>query len=500
MTPLDFSEQFLRCVWQRQEFSTAKLHTADGMPVRILSPGFPNLDGGPDYRDAKIRIGKVTYVGDVELHASASDWLSHGHQDDPHYNSVILHVVMTADTMTPPARTVSRRIIPLLVLHPFLDGNLHEALTRRLLDEDAKRTHHLPCYGLNDAVPSDVVLRWIQKLASDRVEIKIRRFEERLRQLSDERRAVIREPYPRYYGNPEDIPLPRKEYTRRDLSARALWEQLLYEGIMEAMGYTKNRVPFLTLAQAVRLDLLREHSLTDTQMMMALLFGAAGLLPSTRTIADKASRAYVRSLRRRWKEVKRHVKGSLLNEGDWLFFRLRPHNFPTARLATWCFLLPSLFGSNGFQRIIDAFRDDLLSPSMRVESLAALFVFTPDDFWRQHYHFRAPSRKSGIALGTARINEILINVLIPLALLYARVFNNTILRTNARRLLSWLPATPDNLITRTMQSELAGMRATITTANLQQGVVQLYKAYCLPVRCHECAIGERTYPSKPMGK
>lgn len=488
MAPLEFSERFLRYVWQHQEFSSADLHTADGTPVRILSPGAPNLDGGPDFRDARIRIGKVTYIGDVELHTSASDWRSHGHQDDPHYNSVILHVVMTADAITAPARTLSRRTIPLLVLHPFLDGNLHEALTRRLLDDDAKGISHLPCYGINQSVPGDVLLSWIQRLASQRVELKISRYEERLKQLSDERRSVIREPYPRYYGNPEDIPLPRKEYTRRDLSPRALWEQLLYEGVLEAMGYTKNRIPFLALAHTVRLDLLRKHSLGNTQRMMGFLFGAAGLLPSTRSIADKTSRGYVRSLRQQWKEVRGEVKGRLLHEGDWLFFRLRPHNFPTARLATFCLLLPSLFADDGLQRIIDAFRDDTLSSSGRVRALLALFAFTPDDFWRRHFHFRAPAGASGIALGSARVNEILVNVIIPLTLLYARIFNNSTLRTNARRLLSWLPAMPGNQITHKIQSELPGVGIRITTASLQQGVIQLYKAYCHPLRCRECAI------------
>jgi hypothetical protein len=407
---------------------------------------------------------------------------------------------MTSNSITTSTRTLSRRSIPLLVLHPFLDPALQEVLLRSLLDEDANRAHHLSCAGLNDTVPIEVIVQWIHKLASDRLELKVRRFEERLKQLSDERRAIIREPYPRYYGNLEEIPPPRKEYTRRDFSVRSLWEQLLYEALMEAMGYSKNRSPFLTLAQAMRLDMLRQHSLADTHTMMALLFGAAGLLPSPRTLADKASRAYVRSLRRRWKEVKGEFKGKRLNEGDWLFFRLRPHNFPTARLASVCFILPSLFANDGFQRLIGSFSGDISSPSRRIESLAALFVFTPDDFWRHHVHFREPAGRSGVALGNARVNEILVNVIIPMALLYARVFNNAAIRTNAHKALSSLRASPDNLITRTIQRDLLGTRAALETAGLQQGAIQLYKFFCLPGRCQECAIGKQIPHTCSSGK
>ncbi len=102
---------------------------------------------------------------------------------------------------------------------------------------------------------------------------------ERLKQLIDEQQTTLREPYPRYYGNPDDIPAPQNEYTRKDYASRALWDQVLYEGIVEGMGYAKNRVPFRALSHNLRLEMLRQCTITDSQTMMALLFGAAGLLP-----------------------------------------------------------------------------------------------------------------------------------------------------------------------------------------------------------------------------
>lgn len=43
-------------------------------------------------------------VGDVEFHLRAGDWFTHGHQDDPRYNRVILHVVYYLDGRMPARR------------------------------------------------------------------------------------------------------------------------------------------------------------------------------------------------------------------------------------------------------------------------------------------------------------------------------------------------------------------------------------------------------------
>ena len=93
-------ERFIRHIWQHQLFTGTNLRTPDGRPVEILSPGRANYDGGPDFKDARIRINQITYCGDVELHCDAASWRSHNHDTDAHYNKVILHVVMTADPLT----------------------------------------------------------------------------------------------------------------------------------------------------------------------------------------------------------------------------------------------------------------------------------------------------------------------------------------------------------------------------------------------------------------
>jgi hypothetical protein len=482
-------EIILREIWRRQQFTASHLHTSDGKPVHILSPGISNSDGGPDFLNARIRIGRTTYRGDVELHKDASEWQLHRHDNDPHYNRVILHVVLTADTLSPRSHTASRRDIPLLVLHPYLDPKTDESVARYLSDETRETSKRIPCHNLNNAVPAEVIIRWIEHLGLARIELKLRRFEERLKQLVDEQRFTIREPYPRYYGNPDEIPLPDKEYTKRDFTSRLLWEQLLYEGIMEAMGYSKNRTPFLTLAQSIHLEFLRKHNLQNTPAMMSILFGAAGLLPSERTVVERESKRYLRQLKSLWKHIKPQVRTPFLHEADWLFFRLRPVNFPTARLAAMCFILPKLFSEESFRQIISTIKRENLTAGEKLHTLADFFRVEPDVFWQHHYHFKGNSGKYGIALGPDRVREILVNVIIPITLLYARIFKEPQTRSGAVHMLSSLQSSQPNAVTDIIEKQLVRAKTGLSTTVRQQGAIHLYSFYCSKHQCGECDIG-----------
>ena len=459
--------------------------------MTILSPGRANYDGGPDFKDARIRINRITYCGDVELHCHAASWRSHSHDTDPHYNKVILHVVMSADPLLPPACTMTRRTVPLLVLHPFLDPALQAAWEQMLQGPEWARAARLPCKDVSGAVPPRRVEQWLRHLAAERLELKIRRFQERLQQLADERTLTVREPYPRYYGDPQQIPPPHREYSQRDFAAREIWEQVLYEGIMECLGYAKNRKPFIALARSMTLARLRRYRLNDAGTMMALLFGAAGLLPTSRRLPEKESRAVVRALRRQWKMLRPHHRIPVLHEADWLFFRLRPGNFPTARLAALCYVLPKLFDNEGFRQLIGLFHTEGLLPAARIKGLQALFTFTPDFYWRRHYHFRGFAGRWGASLGRDRVNDILVNAVIPIVLLYARIFRKSDVQTHAKQLLEAMPASPPNSITILLERDLLRKRVALNSAVLQQGALQLHNFYCKEGRCGECEIGRR---------
>ena len=490
METLQIREQLLRQIWSEQRFNSSSLRTADGRTIEVLAPGTPNANGGPDFLNARIRINETIYYGDVELHKDAGGWLDHGHETDPHYNRTILHVVLTADPIIPIVRTRSGRAIPLLILQPYVDDTLFESPFLNIVTADSGTFSPILCADINNEVVAGTIIEWLEKLGWERLELKVRRYEERLKQLIDEEKQAVREPYRRYREIPDEIPPPQQSYTRKDFASRKVWEQLLYEGIMEALGFAKNRTAFLTLARSVRLEFLRQHDLSNTKTMMALLFGAAGLLPSPRDLKDFECRRYVRPLRKRWKELRPSFKGPVLNAGDWLFFRLRPNNFPTARLAALCFSLHPLFAEDSFRALIALFKEHLVTPKDLRRQLRTLFNFQPDEFWKEHYHFADSAAAPSIHLGTSRLNDIIVNVFLPVVMLYARVFGEHDVRSHVRTLGGILPPLQSNSITRKIDRELVRGRLRRNSALLQQGSIQLYRFYCSTGRCKECEVGK----------
>ncbi|MEW6510445.1 MAG: DUF2851 family protein [Bacteroidota bacterium] len=483
-------ERFLRHVWQHQLYGQRSLATSDGVPLSVISAGIPNPDAGPDFTDAIVRIGGVMYRGDIELHVDGESWATHHHASDPHYNRVILHVVLRAGDGLSPAVTASRRAVPLLILAPFIDPELY-SFWRRSSPDITPYPPPLPCRSLNAAVTADVIRSWLKVLSRERLELRIRSLDGRLRDLIDEERSVVRERLSRYHGNPDDIPSPAQMYTRGDYAKRALWEQLLYECVLQGLGYARNSKPFFALGRSLRLSFLRRYGLSDRTTTQAALFGAAGLLPRARTIPERESRTYVRILRRRWKELRPSLRVPMLNEADWLFFRLRPVNFPTARLACFCSFLPTLFSDDAFRTIIGLFSAEPSDPGAIRRGLVTLMRIVPDAYWLHHLHFRGRAGMEGIALGRERIDALLVNAFIPIVLLYARVFTNHAVRRGALALLNRLPAPRENAVTRVLRRDLFGGNVKLESAGEHQGALQLYAEYCMRGRCAACEVGKR---------
>ena len=90
-------EDFLHYLWKYQLFTTQINHTRAGHPIEVIHPGVHNHDSGPDFFNARIKIGDTVWAGNVEIHVNASDWVQHGHSTDPAYDNVILHVVYNDD-------------------------------------------------------------------------------------------------------------------------------------------------------------------------------------------------------------------------------------------------------------------------------------------------------------------------------------------------------------------------------------------------------------------
>jgi len=410
---MTMSERDLRLFWEQQHLDATRLRTTDGRRVVVYAPGTENTDGGPDFRDARIRIGNTTYVGDVEVHLRTGQWRAHRHHTDPHYNSVILHVVHTDDGSH--TRTARSRRIPVVAIGRLIAG--------------------MPPRPVPSAPRHRIALQDVRTLARSlgrqRLLDKARRAEDRLREIVGEDRFVEGPASADLYSQP---------------SGEAC-DQLLYEGLLEAMGYAKNRAPFLLLARSVRLRTLRRFDLHDRETMSALLFGAAGLLPPIRTVADAESRACVRRLRTRWAGLRPSLRVEQGHPADWLFFRLRPANFPPVRLAAVVDLLPVLFGNGELRRLVR--QADDLPPAAWWREARALFAVPPDPFWSRHVRFAAPVRTRRTCLGQERLLDIAANVLVPSALLLHRLSGDCD-ADRCAALLDHLPAAGRDVLVRSL--------------------------------------------------
>jgi len=93
--------------------------------VRIFHPGFVSVEGGPDFCGAIIQIGDDSpRAGDVEIDLRPSGWRAHGHDQNKHFQNVMLHVVW--DEAVPGSRAVAQSLPEVLSLKNVLDAPLAE--------------------------------------------------------------------------------------------------------------------------------------------------------------------------------------------------------------------------------------------------------------------------------------------------------------------------------------------------------------------------------------
>jgi hypothetical protein len=156
-----------------------------------------------------------------------------------------------------------------------------------------------------------------------------------------------------------------------------------------------------------------------------------------------------------------------------VFLRLRPGSFPTLRLAQLAVLLR---------------RTDHLFSKIREESslkaIRSLLTVTASEYWDTHYRFDEVSPLCKKKSGTALVDSIIINTLVPLLFYYGDFKEDASIKDKA---IHWLEETPaeHNSITEGF-SELGIF---IENALDSQAMIELKTRYCDKKRCLDCALG-----------
>lgn len=384
-------ESFLHFLWRFQYFDKQCLQTVQGEPIRVLRPGLPHQDAGPDFSQARALINGIEWAGHVEIHLRASDWNAHAHQHDAAYDNVILHVVWQDDV---PIRRRDGSAIPTLELQSRTDKRLLSRYQAILRNQEG-----IPCAQQFGRVSE------LEKIAMlDRV----------LMQRLQQKAAFVTGLW---------------EANRRD------WEETAYQLLAKNFGFHLNSEAFLKLSQGLPLKILRKHRDNLTQVE-ALLFGQAGLLDAPPTDA------YSRSLRREYDFLshKYGLPDRKLAAHAWKFMRLRPANFPTVRLAQFARLVsqePGLF--------------DLLTQSDSLKALRKQLLVQQSAYWQAHYTPGKPATGQVPVLGKSAAENLIVNVAVPLLVSYAGQQGN---RAHLERAVDWLEQLPaeHNHLTRMWQA------------------------------------------------
>jgi hypothetical protein len=483
-------EGMLRRIWMRQHFTTTNLSTTDGRRVTIHSPGEPNPRSGPDFLGARISIGDIVYSGGVEFHWEAGRRRARGPRLR---DGVILHVVFdraspcTCAEAGPPPRAAVLDLSPHVpCLRVSSAGKNGDQLPA-----------HLRCSPWNEHVSSSFARAWLEKLAAERKETSIRRYEARLNELA---RETVRSVHDGALPAP-GVVYPGKEGSHGGFGADALWEQLLYEGVMEVLGHPQNRAAFQRLAQNARLDfLLAPPDDTDgprdelALRAEAILFNVAALLPSGESGMDAESTERLRSLANLWENVRPRYRRELLRPAEWRCRLRRSEDHPTLLLAGAARLAAGFFRQGGFRTIVEGVTSPEFGVDQRWKCLGNLFVVPADDYWSSHRRLGSRSRRLITALiGRGRAREIVLNAVVPLLLLYARTFRHRLLHDRTELLLSVSPPPGDNGVLSLCRRELRPGGKPLGEECSDHGVMELFNRYCVQGRCPECAIGKAVF-------
>lgn len=411
------TERLLQFIWQFQYFNKSELTTSAGETVQIISPGQFNTNQGPDFLDAKVKIGLTTWVGNIELHLKTSDWKKHNHHNDENYNNVIVHIVWEDDAE-------QEKNIPLI--------QLKERVSKILLkryEDLMNASGFIACENSIHVVRELTWKNWKERLLAGRLMRKATAVENYLQQSAWH------------------------------------WEETFWWLLARNFGIKVNSEIFEEMARSVPLNILARHK-NQIHQLEALLLGQAGLLK------EKFAGDYPILLRKEYEFYRKKYKLRPCS-GTVFFLRMRPGNFPTIRLAQLAMLVHE--SSHLFSKIKEA---------ASVREVKKWFDVTANDYWHYHYRFEESSAFKKKRLGTAMIDNIIINTVVPMLFAYGSYQDEYKYKQKA---LQWLEeiSAENNLITNSFQK----LQVENKNAFDSQALIELKNEFCVKKKCLDCSVG-----------
>ncbi len=423
-------EALLHYCWKHKLFPLATLMTTDQREVEVIDPGLHNRHAGPDFFNAKVKIGGTLWVGNIEIHDKSSDWYAHGHDRDAAYNNVVLHVCERIDTVV----TTENGLTP-----PQLQLSVPQKVSEHY-QELITIDRYPPCYGIIPSLSRLLTHSWMSALQTERLEEKTEAIRERVKQCDGS------------------------------------WEDAYFVTLARNYGFGVNGDAFEAWARSIPLHAV-DHHRDDLFQVEAIFLGQAGLLDldsvPERYQESALSEGYFTRLRDEYLYLAHKFGLKPINRTMWKFLRMRPQNFPTVRIAQ----LAQLYHQRtaGLSQLVAC---------TTVKELEEALATHATPYWQTHYVFGSESKKSEKHVSAHSLRLLMINTVIPLLFAYGRYRADEQLCDRSFTLLEQLPA-EDNHIVRMWQE--CGLP--VENAGDSQALIQLKREYCDQKECLHCRFG-----------
>ena len=461
-------EDFFCSLWMDQKFNSKYLFTLDHKRIEILCPGQWNFEKGPDFKNAKIKMERGEIIqGDVEAHFLSSDWERHNHNVNPNYNNVILHIFLQENKASMRLKKANGQ--------PFLQVDL-----RKFLHKDIVELYFLmnsKDYAFHRPKKNGLCAKFLKK--------------------ADKKRLIL------FLNLAGDARLLSKTESYLNKAKIKDYDQLLYEGIMESLGYKCSRSQFSHIAETASLAYLREKVKLNAGQKKAthiesIFFGIAGFLDYfKKDLAglDAETTLYLNHLRQIWQLYEKDFITKKLNYSQWNFSGIRPANYPYRRLSGMSSFLSKYMDKNFISIIYPAISGWLGDgrPKYKTNHISNLFPEPTNGFWL--YKHTPLGKKLSCPkqlIGNDRASEIVINVFLPILLSFAKEHKWPSMKKILYQVYKDFPPLSSNRITRFMEGFVLGLMENksniLNKAKRQQALHQIYSDYCEPNKegCHNC--------------
>lgn len=422
LSSIFFKEDFLHYLWKFKLFNIQHLKTTDDKEITIVSVGTHNYNEGPDFLNAQLYIDKQLWAGNIELHLKSSDWYAHQHEQDPNYDAVVLHVVWEHDV---PVFFKDGTALPTVQLKDFVNFSVlksYDALFRGtqkwILCEDT--------IGTTD---SFVLQSWMNRLYFERLEDKSKQIFKMLDNAAND------------------------------------WEAVLFQLLCKSFGMKLNGAAFLDLSLSFDFSILRKNQHKEG-VIENLLLGQAGFFE------DNLEDAFYLQKQSEYQYLEKKYRLQPLSKQQFLFFRLRPSNFPTLRISQ----LASLYERhlNLFSKIIEC---------TVLEDFYSLFSVDTSAYWQTHYVFGKESKIAVKKTSRSFIDVLLLNAILPLKYAYMRYLDKVDFEV-LEKLLQRIKPENNSIIAAFKEKGVA-----VNSAFDSQALLQLKHVYCDEKKCLQCGIG-----------